>query len=143
MTSKTIKSQLILLVLLFGVAVASLNLFFLWGLTKWVEDFIFENLLFQESKRMSFDSEGQASPDGLNRQSFISGSSVEAFPEAWQGWIATLGPGMHEQADGVSLMVLVQEMPDGALHYLVLDTSQLEYVESNVGTVISFAALVI
>jgi signal transduction histidine kinase len=143
MHRSSIKSRLFVLVTVFGIAVALLNLAFLWGLTKWVEDFIFDSLIREEFSRLEalqgFGPPKEAGESGTFRAHF----RVDDFPAEWQPWLAVLPDGIHELESDISLLAMIQSGRDGQRRYLVVQTDELEYIESNLSTVVLFAILVI
>ena len=141
MLPTTIKRRLVLLITTFGVAVTLFNLWFLWGLTKWVEDFIFESLLRQEFSRLEAAGAFHGNVDHPKLGPFHAHDSIAAFPAEWQDWLQGLDAGIHELEDATSLMAKVGSGPDGSLQYLVVVTDDLEYVESNTATVWVYSAL--
>lgn len=143
MLPKTIKSRLVLLITSFGVAVTIFNLWFLWGLTKWVEDFIFESLLRQEYARLEATGAFHGNADHPQVGPFHAHDSIAAFPPEWQDWLKDLDEGIHELESATSLMAMVGRGPDDSRRYLVVQTDDLEYAESNTATVWGFSALVL
>jgi signal transduction histidine kinase len=142
MRLSSIQSRLFLLISVFGVLVTLLNLYFLWGLTKWVEDFIFENLIQMHHAQMVREAhtsrEGVSEPDRV----FWTGDKLGDFPDAWRPWLAGLEPGVHEEEDALSLMAVVAAQGAAGPRYVVMDTTQLEYIESNTHTVLFYVLLV-
>lgn len=143
MLPSTIKSRLVLLITAFGVAVTIFNLWFLWGLTKWVEDFIFDSLLRQEYARLAASGAFHGNSAHPQGGPFHAHDSIAAFPEEWQDWLQGLDVGVHEMESATSLMAKVGSGPDGSMQYLVVETDDLEYVESNTATVWGYSALVL
>lgn len=143
MVPRTIKSRLVLLITSFGVAVTILNLWFLWGLTKWVEDFIFESLLRQEYVQLEATGAFYDAAEHPQTGPFHAHASIAAFSPEWQDWLRSLDNGIHELEGATSLMAMVVEGPGGTRNYLVVQTDDLEYVESNTLTVWIYSALVL
>jgi signal transduction histidine kinase len=110
-------------------------------LSKWVEDFIFENLLRQEVHRVDKAAISLQSPD--KRGAIVAQSDIAEFPSDWQPWLSGLSDGLHELDSDISLMALVTRDNSGRRFYIVAQTDELEYIDSNLSTVIAFTLLVL
>jgi signal transduction histidine kinase len=122
------------------IAITLLNLYLIFGVTKWSEDFIFTSLVEREFQRI------QSDPTVINTVTypFELYRSIDSLPQAHQNWLFELGPGIHELEKPRSLIAKVGEpQADGSQNVVIVDTSELEYIEQNGIKVLNFSGMVL
>ena len=122
-----------------ALAITLLNLALLYGLTKWVEDFIFESLLEEQFLAYQVNPAG-APPAGSGPFWFF--PSLADAPEPWRELLAGKPAGIYEIDSPESISFKLGEPHfDGIQPVLAVDTSRWEYIDQNLLEVAGFAAL--
>ena len=123
-----------------AIAITLLNLYLIFGVTKWSEDFIFTSLVEREFQRIENDPtviDTVTYPFELYR-------SIDHLPQAHHDWLFELGPGIHELEEPRSLIAKVGEpQADGSQIVVIVDTGELEYIEQNGIKVLNFSGMVL
>lgn len=126
--------------------VACLNLYFLWGVSKWSEDYVFETILKKETERIGALLDGGDSFDALRPHPlFQIYRSPGEMPRALAMWLGNIGEAGIYEADeseyDFSGFAAILDSRNYGRVYIAGDVSEAEYLESHSRYVLNFALL--